>query len=169
MNEKPEDFPAMVAGEVAKARSKHPPIKSLHEGYAVIKEEEEEFWEWVKMKAENRDRYRSKMVAELVQIGAMAERVAEDVLGVPKAQEPKPAQNLSVPEINPMETAPLDGTYVLLFGPSGYMGTPLRCEVCRFDPEYRPRNPWQTYSHNGFSDSGEPPVGWLPLPKGGAV
>ena len=65
----------------------------------------------------------------------------------------------------PMETAPKDGTYILLAGDSGYITTPLRVEVCRYDAEYHPLQPWVTYSNDSFTDSGGPPVGWLPLPR----
>ena len=34
----------MVAMELSAARAKHPPQKSLHEGYAVLLEEVDEFW-----------------------------------------------------------------------------------------------------------------------------
>ena len=66
--------------------------------------------------------------------------------------------------LRPIETAPKDGTYVLLFGPSGYFTTPLRCDVARWDAEYRPRDPWVTYSNECFSSSGQPPTHWMPLP-----
>jgi len=63
--------------------------------------------------------------------------------------------------LRPMEDAPND-EYVLLFGESGYGGTPLRCEVCKFYPDW---GGWRTYSSDYFGDSGNPePVGWLPLP-----
>lgn len=68
-------------------------------------------------------------------------------------------------KLRPMDTAPKDGTYILLFGPSGYTTTPLRCEVCRYDARYRPRQPWIDYANDSFLDSGDPPVGWLPLPE----
>ena len=68
-------------------------------------------------------------------------------------------------KINPMSTAPKDGSFVLLFGDSGYVTTPLRCEVCRYAPSYRPRQPWVDYANDSFLDSGGPPVGWLPLPE----
>lgn len=64
----------------------------------------------------------------------------------------------------PIASAPKDGTYILLAGPSGYAGTPLRVEVCRWDPEYRPHNPWQTYADNAFEDGGAPATHWMPLP-----
>lgn len=66
--------------------------------------------------------------------------------------------------IEPIETAPKDGRYILLFGESGYVTTPLRCQVCKFNPAYRPHNPWVTYDGDSFEESGGPPVGWMPLP-----
>lgn len=65
----------------------------------------------------------------------------------------------------PMSSAPTDGRYVLLFGPSGYIGTPLRCEVCRYDAEYRPRQPWVNHASNSFEDGGAPATGWMPCPS----
>lgn len=65
----------------------------------------------------------------------------------------------------PIETAPRDGTYILLAGPSGYMGTPLRVIVCRYNPEFRPRQPWVDYAGDSFLDSGDAPTYWLPLPE----
>lgn len=65
----------------------------------------------------------------------------------------------------PMDTAPRDGSYMLLAGDSGFVGTPLRVEVCRYDPEFRPRQPWVTYSSDSFLDSGAPPIYWMPLPQ----
>lgn len=65
----------------------------------------------------------------------------------------------------PIETAPKDGTWIILAGPSGYVTTPLRCEVAHWYPEYHPRNPWQTHSNDPFSDGGEEPTHWMPLPE----
>lgn len=62
-------------------------------------------------------------------------------------------------------TAPRNKTYILLAGPSGYTGTPLRVEVCKYDADLRPRQPWVTYSGDSFLDSGGPPTHWMPLPK----
>lgn len=67
-------------------------------------------------------------------------------------------------KLKPIETAPKDGSYILLFGPSGYIGTPLRCEVCHYDPEYKPLQPWVNHACNAFTDSGEAPTHWAPLP-----
>jgi hypothetical protein len=67
--------------------------------------------------------------------------------------------------LEPIETAPRDGTYVILFGPSGHIGTPLRAEVCNYDAVYRPRNPWVTHAGDAFTDGGEAPTFWMPLPR----
>ncbi len=64
----------------------------------------------------------------------------------------------------PIQTAPKDGSYILLAGPSGYMSTPLRVAVCKFDDEYRPLQPWVTHSNDSFLDGGEAPTHWMPLP-----
>lgn len=68
-------FDQAVADELKRARSKHKDIQSPHEAYAVILEELEEFWDEVKAQVWDR----SKMVKELVQVGAMAQRAAEDL------------------------------------------------------------------------------------------
>lgn len=70
-------FNEMVMNELAFARGKHPPINCLHEGYAVILEELEEFWEQVRLK--RAERSKEKMLSELVQLAAMAQRTAEDL------------------------------------------------------------------------------------------
>lgn len=64
----------------------------------------------------------------------------------------------------PISTAPKD-RFIILAGPSGYCSTPLRAEICRYDPEYRPRQPWVNHAGNSFLDGGEGPKYWLPLPK----
>jgi hypothetical protein len=69
-------FPIMVKDEIQKARINHANLNSAHEGYAVILEELDEFWEEVKMRNQNK----TAMVSELVQVAAMCQRLAEDVL-----------------------------------------------------------------------------------------
>lgn len=64
----------------------------------------------------------------------------------------------------PITEAPRDGTYILLAGPSGYVGTSLRVEVCRYDAEYRPLQPWVNHSNDSFLDGGSEPTHWMPLP-----
>lgn len=77
------DFQSLVQNELARARKLHPEQQpSLHEGYAVLLEEVDEFWDEVKKKSTQREPV--KLLEELVQIGAMAQRCAEDagLLGV---------------------------------------------------------------------------------------
>jgi len=57
---------AQVKDEYRKARQKHNPMNSAHEGYAVILEELEELWDAVKA---NDNGYARK---EAVQVAAMA-------------------------------------------------------------------------------------------------
>lgn len=64
----------------------------------------------------------------------------------------------------PIETAPKDGTYIILFGDSGYKTTPLRCEVCRYDAQYRPLSPWVNHSNDSFEDGGGAPKFWTHIP-----
>ncbi len=66
--------------------------------------------------------------------------------------------------LRPIETAPKDGTYILLFGNSGYGTTPLRCEICRHDSTFRPLQPWVNHSNDSFLDGGSEPTHWMPLP-----
>lgn len=69
-----EDFVRM---ELVGARRAYPRFASAHEAAAVIEEEYEEFWEEVRRKPGKRNL--SRMLAELAQIGAMAQRAAEDL------------------------------------------------------------------------------------------
>ncbi|MGH3610392.1 MAG: hypothetical protein ACRDRD_20240 [Pseudonocardiaceae bacterium] len=76
----PADSEALeaIAAELRGARAKWPPINSAHEGYAVILEEVDEFWQHVL--AKQRDRDPEAMYAELIQVAAMAVRTASDVI-----------------------------------------------------------------------------------------
>lgn len=67
-----------VESELRRAASLHGPMKSLHEGYAVILEEMDELWDQVKLKAKlrNPDNIRE----EAIQISAMAARLVVDLL-----------------------------------------------------------------------------------------
>ena len=70
------NFAELVAKELLKARTKHPgKQRSVHEGYAVILEEVDEFWDLVKAQLPAK----ADMLKELVQIAAMAQRTAEDL------------------------------------------------------------------------------------------
>lgn len=66
-----------VENEVAAARLRHAPMQSVHEAYAVLLEEVDEFWAEVKKKREQRDR--AKMRDELTQVAAMAVRAIGDL------------------------------------------------------------------------------------------
>lgn len=66
--------------------------------------------------------------------------------------------------LQPIATCPKDGSHFIAWGPSGYTGTPLRCEVCRFDADYRPKNPIVNHAGDAFTDGGEPAMYWSPLP-----
>jgi len=70
-------FQALVKAELAGARAGHGPIATAHEGYAVILEELDEFWEEVRKKRKDRDPH--LMLHELVQLAAMVQRTAEDL------------------------------------------------------------------------------------------
>lgn len=71
-------FADEVQAELARARSKFPRKQaSAHEGYAVMAEEVDEVWDEVKKNSSRRDH--KKMRAELVQVAAMAQRMAEDL------------------------------------------------------------------------------------------
>lgn len=67
-------FLESVQAELRAARAKHKPINSWHEGYAVILEEVEEFWEEAKRRIPEPERLHE----ELIQIAAMAVRTAVD-------------------------------------------------------------------------------------------
>lgn len=68
--------------------------------------------------------------------------------------------------LRPIATAPKDGTFILLFGPSGYTGTPLRAEVGRFVMHYnQSRGGWRNHSNDSFEDGGAAPTHWMPIPE----
>lgn len=71
-------FREAVEQELQRARSGYPPFNSAHEGFAILKEEVDELWDEVKVKQRNRDL--QLMWSECVQVAAMAQRIAEDVL-----------------------------------------------------------------------------------------
>ena len=66
-----------MAAELKLARGMYPPLNSAHEAASVIREEYEEFWLEVKKKPLHRSK--SMMMEELVQLGAMCQRAAEDL------------------------------------------------------------------------------------------
>ena len=77
-------FPTLVEMEILRARNMYPkPQNSAHEGFSVLMEEVDELWELVRGRTKRTDgsggRDPKAMLEELVQIGAMAQRMAEDV------------------------------------------------------------------------------------------
>lgn len=64
-----------VGYELNRAMSKHAPMHSAHEAYAVIQEEVDEFWDEVKAQHINSEKARK----ELIQIAAMALRAVVDL------------------------------------------------------------------------------------------
>ena len=77
-------FTEMVEKELKRARTLHEPWHSPHEGWAILYEEVDELWDEVRKRAGG-DR-NALMLLELTQVGAMAQRFAEDVLGVEKPE-----------------------------------------------------------------------------------
>jgi predicted HNH restriction endonuclease len=72
-------FVKMMQEELARSRELFPrPTNSLHEGYAVMLEEVDEAWEEIKVNARLRDN--GAVLQELVQVAAMAAKMAEDLL-----------------------------------------------------------------------------------------
>jgi len=63
----------------------------------------------------------------------------------------------------PISTAPLDGTYVLLRGPSGYSTTPYRVSVGAWIADFR--DDWVNHANDRFTDGGSRPTHWMPLPQ----
>ena len=66
-----------IGDELQRAEQMHAPINSLHEGYAVIAEELDEFWDQVKRKARDRDPVAVR--TELIQTAAMCVRTILNV------------------------------------------------------------------------------------------
>lgn len=69
-------FQDLVKQELSTARQVHYPIRSLHEGFAVLLEEVDELWQEIKKKYSRFNR--EHVLEEAVQVGAMAQRLAED-------------------------------------------------------------------------------------------
>lgn len=68
-----------VRDEALQAVSVHgADYNSAHEAYAVLAEEVDEFWDWVKQKRAQRSK--RAMVEELVQIAAVASKYAAQIL-----------------------------------------------------------------------------------------
>ena len=66
----------------------------------------------------------------------------------------------------PIATAPKDGTFVIVAGPSGYTSTEMRAEVCQFGSnDARNQGYWRNHAHDWFTDGGDEPTDWMPLPE----
>jgi hypothetical protein len=68
-----------------------------------------------------------------------------------------------MPKWQPISTAPRDGSYMIIAGPSGYTTTPLRAEICRWGTTFRV-NRWINHANDDFTEGGEEPTLWMPLP-----
>ena len=66
------------AREAITASVTYPPFNSVHEGYAIIKEEFDELWDIIKMKEQCRDNVQMRL--EAIHLGAMAIRFIYDLL-----------------------------------------------------------------------------------------
>jgi len=78
-------FLELQADELARARRAHGAIRGPHEGVAVIEEE------FLELRAEvfQREPHAKKLLDELIQVAAMCQRFAEDLLLV-EPQSPVP-------------------------------------------------------------------------------
>ena len=66
-------------------------------------------------------------------------------------------------KLNPMGTAPKDGSAILLFCPNDYPQFGMDVEVCRWIREDE-GSYWIDKGGDDFIFDGKPPVGWKPLP-----
>ena len=67
-----------VDAELRRAQELWAPMANLHEGYAILLEEVDEFWDHVKTNEKRRDN--PAIRKELIQIAAMALRAIHDVI-----------------------------------------------------------------------------------------
>jgi hypothetical protein len=75
-----ENILIVVAHELDRATALHGNFHSLHEGYAVLKEEVDELWDEIK----KREPDKNKVANEAVQVAAMAVRLIKDCCGTSK-------------------------------------------------------------------------------------
>lgn len=71
-----KDIELKVFNEFDLAKKNYPDFHSLHEGYAVLLEEVDELWDFVKMKQKKRDY--ELIEKECIQIASMAIRIIKD-------------------------------------------------------------------------------------------
>lgn len=74
------EFARLQRMELEKARVKFPPHNSLHESWAILREEVDELWDEIKKYpyANRSPDLANKVLKEVVQVAAMAQRCAED-------------------------------------------------------------------------------------------
>ena len=72
-----DTFRTMMEKEMTSVRSRGHCCKSWHEGYGLMLEEVDEFWDEVKKRPKARDRVNA--LRELVQIATLCERIAIDL------------------------------------------------------------------------------------------
>lgn len=96
-----------------------------------------------------------KLLKDLPSILSEIELVVVDLYG---ATEPIKASA----DLRPISSAPRDGRYILLAGPSGYTGTPLRFEAGRWEES---RDAWVNHSNDRFTDGGADATHWMTLPR----
>lgn len=68
----------LITDAYNEATAKHSPLRSLHEGYAVLFEEVEELWDEIKKQSDEREI--DTLIKEAAQVGAMAQRILADLL-----------------------------------------------------------------------------------------
>ena len=73
---KTANFDAIMA-ELEFALTNFPPMRSEHEGYAILKEEFDELWDEIKKNPRKRDK--AALRKEAIQVAAMACRFIEDL------------------------------------------------------------------------------------------
>jgi NTP pyrophosphatase (non-canonical NTP hydrolase) len=73
------NFRYLMDEEYEKVRRKQRKVASYHEGWGLLFEEVGEFFDEVKKKSSARDH--KNALKELVQISALCQRIAEDLLG----------------------------------------------------------------------------------------
>lgn len=93
-------FADLVAAELARSREKYPPLHSHHEGHGLLLDEVAEYWAEVRL--QRKDALLCSILPELVQVAAVAQRIAEDLGLIPgtrlPAATPEPEQ---MPEFCP--------------------------------------------------------------------
>lgn len=76
---------------------------------------------------------------------------------------PLPAKGDSLFKPRLIDDIARNGQYFIVLGPSGYATTPWRAHVARYDPNFRPHQPWVTHSNDSVEDDGAPVTHYIPL------